>query len=300
MHKVAIAIYAACWGASTAYLAYAGAEWALAAAILTIFGLILSPIALLMTRNGSPIVGDVRKPRGESLVLLGYIAFYAFVLFGPVYGWLKDALPDGQIEEGALFLFKLLVHVALPSALIYAMRGSLASLWRARVGRGRVVLCLLLFSAVLMALNAVVSPSLARLAEVRPDLGSQIGWIALSWIWMSLVAGLCEEYLFRGLLQTRLAAWTGSAMLAIALASLLFGLVHAPGLYLRGDAETFGHSPDVLQVMAYSIAVLSPVGLFFGVLWHRTRSLLLVVVVHGAMDALPFAAPLAKLFTAAS
>lgn len=66
MRKAAIAIYAACWGASTAYLAYAGAEWALAVAILAIFGLILSPVALLLTRNRSAIAGDVRKPAGKA------------------------------------------------------------------------------------------------------------------------------------------------------------------------------------------------------------------------------------------
>jgi len=39
--------------------------------------------------------------------------------------------------------------------------------------------------------------------------------------------------------------------------------------------------------IAYSIAVVSPAGLFFGVLWWRTRSLVLVVLLHAWMDLLP-------------
>jgi membrane protease YdiL (CAAX protease family) len=40
-------------------------------------------------------------------------------------------------------------------------------------------------------------------------------------------------------------------------------------------------------VIAYAIAVLSPIGLGLGFVWARTRSLLLVVLLHALVDLLP-------------
>lgn len=64
-------------------------------------------------------------------------------------------------------------------------------------------------------------------------------------------------------------------------------MAHLPGLYLRGGPGVDAWSTDPLQVAAFTIATLSPLSLFFGFLWWRTRSLLLVVLVHGAIDVLP-------------
>lgn len=100
-------------------------------------------------------------------------------------------------------------------------------------------------------------------------------------------AGLSEEFLFRAVLQTRLAAWLGSMWAAVFIMSLLFGLAHAPGLFQRGGPAVDGWSTDPLQVVAHTIAVLSPTGLLFGSLYARTKSLLLVVLLHGLGDVLP-------------
>ena len=96
--------------------------------------------------------------------------------------------------------------------------------------------------------------------------------------------------MFRGLLQTRLSAWLQSPVVAILITSTIFALCHVPGLYLRGTPDTDGYSTNLLQVAAFTIATLSPLSIALGVLWMRTRSLLLVVLVHGAIDALPFTA----------
>jgi len=75
---------------------------------------------------------------------------------------------------------------------------------------------------------------------------------------------------------------------------VLFALAHVPGLYLRGGGEDAGASKDLLQVIGYSIAVLSPAGLFLGFVWVRTRSFLLIVLLHAMVDVLPNTAELAK------
>ena len=114
-------------------------------------------------------------------------------------------------------------------------------------------------------------------------------------------AGVCEEVLFRVFLQTRLAAFLKSELGAIAIGALLFGLAHAPGLYLRGAAllEGSGGQPTLLWSVAYSVAIISPAGILFGVLWSRTRSLLLIVLLHGLTDTLPHLAPFIETYAGA-
>ena len=45
--------------------------------------------------------------------------------------------------------------------------------------------------------------------------------------------------------------------------------------------------PSVLLAVGYSVVILSVAGLVFGLLWLRTRNLLLVVLLHGLNDCIP-------------
>jgi len=95
------------------------------------------------------------------------------------------------------------------------------------------------------------------------------------------------------LLQTRLTAMLKSEIAGIVLASLLFGLVHAPGFYRRTAMTQEGLSthPALWMAVGYSIVITSVAGFVFGVLWSRTRNFLLLVVVHAAADLLPNLVP---------
>ena len=80
---------------------------------------------------------------------------------------------------------------------------------------------------------------------------------------ISLVAGIGEEMLFRGLLQTylceRLETW-----LAVFLASLIFGLMHPfSGVY---------------------VALATGVGIYLGWLFLLTNNLLVAILIHGLYD----------------
>jgi membrane protease YdiL (CAAX protease family) len=76
--------------------------------------------------------------------------------------------------------------------------------------------------------------------------------------------------------------------------ALLFGLVHAPGIVLRGAGvdEGLGAHPDIWTAAAYVIAVQAVAALVFGILWLRTRNLLVVVLFHAATDLLSNASEL--------
>ena len=93
-----------------------------------------------------------------------------------------------------------------------------------------------------------------------------------------------EEFFFRALLQTRLAAWFRSEVTGVALMALLFGLAHAPGFILRhaGLEEAIGANPSPADSIAYAIVVLSVGGILFGIVWARTKNLFAVMIIHAA------------------
>ncbi|MBK8374957.1 MAG: CPBP family intramembrane metalloprotease [Sphingomonadales bacterium] len=145
-------------------------------------------------------------------------------------------------------------------------------------------------SMVLFGLLAAVGPALSQIGALKLTLPVAVLSVLGAWFWVSVEAGLAEEFLFRAALQSRIAAWLKSPVVAILLVSVIFALAHWPGLYFRGTPETHGSSADPVQVAAYTIAALSPLSILFGVIWQRTHGLLLVVLLHGAVDALPFTA----------
>ena len=110
--------------------------------------------------------------------------------------------------------------------------------------------------------------------------------------------GVVEEFFFRVLLQSRLSAALRSELGGIVLMSLIFGLVHAPGLYLRTSAtqEGLAAHPSLLMAVGYSIVITSVAGFFLGVLWARTRNFLVLILVHAATDLLPNTLPTLRAF----
>jgi uncharacterized protein len=101
--------------------------------------------------------------------------------------------------------------------------------------------------------------------------------------------GLVEEFFFRALVQSRLAAWFKSEVSGVVLMSLAFGLAHAPGFIFRkaGAVEGLGANPSALDATAYSIVVLAVSGILFGVMWARTKNLVALMLLHAAGDLLP-------------
>jgi membrane protease YdiL (CAAX protease family) len=292
----ALIAYLLIWGGSTGYLAATGGDWVFPIASLVIFGLILSGIIWFLTRHMHAPAVPIERPKRESLALLTYLALYAFLAIGVLLGTIREAIPEGQTQEVAVLAYKLLIHVGLPVAVILALGGAVRPLFDPGTSRRGFWTTLIVLSALMFALLATVSPSLKQIGELRLDPATALLWVLLSWAWLSVEAGLCEEFLFRACLQSRLVAWLKSPLAGILLTSVLFGLAHWPGLYLRGGPGVDGWSTDPIQVAAFTIATLSPLSVSLGLLWARSRSLLLVVLVHGAIDALPHTAEMFRIW----
>lgn len=279
--------YLAVWGAAVAYLAARGADWTFPIASLLIFGGALGAIIWFLTRKMDAPPVPVEQPAKQSIALLVYLAIYAVLLIGIWLGSIKQAIPPGPTQELAVLGYKLLIHVGLPAGILLLVGSKLTGMVDTGARRRGFWPALIVLCGLLFALLAVVSPSLKEIGALQLGFAAATAWVLGSWAWMSIEAGLCEEFLFRACLQSRLTAWMKSPVAAIVATSLLFGLGHWPGLYLRGGPGVDGWSTDPVQVAAFTIATLSPISIAFGLLWARTRSLLLVVLVHGAIDALP-------------
>lgn len=295
----AFALYVLLWGGSTAYLFLNGNEdWFTAVLVMAIFGLAMSGLAWLLTRGADAPPVEVKRPALESGAVLVYLAVvYAALFLGPGMTWARSALPEGQGQDLLVMGLKLSVHVLLPALLLLALGARIAPIAQLGLSGRKFWRTLIVLGLIILGLLAVISPSLRNI-EATGATPALLAWVApVSFVWIAIEAGLNEEFLFRGVLQTRLMAWFKSAWAGVFVTSLIFGVAHAPGLFFRGGADVDGWSTDPWQVIAYTIGVLTPISLLFGLIYARTKSLLLVVLLHGLVDVLPNMADFIRTWT---
>jgi membrane protease YdiL (CAAX protease family) len=280
-------LYLVLWAGATAYLAAKGADWRLAAMSLGIFGIALPALSFALTRKAAPPPIIVRRPDIELASILGFLVLYAILFLGWGMSATRAALPPGREQDLLVLAVKLAVHVAAPALLLTMLGAKLKPLFDSGLHRPGFWPPLIVLGAIILALMCVLTPSLDEIEALHASLVT-LAWTApAAFVWLAIEAGLCEEFLFRAVLQTRLAAVLKTEAGAAVIGALIFALAHAPGLYLRGKPGVDGFSTDPIQVVAFTIATLSPVALLFGTLWARTRSLLLIVLLHALVDVLP-------------
>lgn len=287
---VAVGAYAAAYAASLLALSgQPGFSIVEPLFVLSIMGVIFPALAYFLTRDARMHEPAITQPQKELGAVLLYLALFAVGILGYGFTEIKSAIPQEPTQSTALLFVKLTSMVLLPVALlglfghrwqdVLALRWNTRKHWRALLGVG----------VALLAFQAVFGRGLTTLGVLQPS-ATTLAWaIPLCFSWLIFEVGFCEEVPFRVVLQSRLAAALNSELAAIFLASLIFGLAHAPGLYLRGASLMEGADahPTLIWAIAYSVVIISPAGILFGVLWSRTRSLLLLVVLHALIDLLP-------------
>lgn len=257
--------------------------------VLIVLGLLFSLLAWALSRAGAGLRAPSHDGDGRALgAILLYLLLYSLLVLGWGFNAINTAFAEGPVRDTVKLLVKLASMSLLPLALLALLgyRGRQLGLqrwrWR-RHGPALIGVGLALF-----AFQAVFGRGLGELQALSPALSTLWWAIPACFLWQCLEAGLNEEILFRLALQDRLAAFSGSQGFAIAIGALLFGLAHAPGLWLRGGNLLEGVAePSLGWALGWSIAVIAPAGLLFGVLWARTRNLWLLVILHGMTDTLP-------------
>jgi membrane protease YdiL (CAAX protease family) len=256
--------------------------------VFAILGVGFSLAAWLLTIGVHPLEYPILNPKGELATVGAFLLpLVLFVTWG--LGFLHRYVPSDPGNAFVIFAAKLLVFVIVPAAIVQVQFGySLRQLAPMSV-RPRHLFAMLGMSVLLLAFQAVLGRGLRDVAGAH--LPSSTLWYGfpIAFLWLALEVGVVEEFFFRVLLQTRLSSVLKSELGGIVIMSLIFGLAHAPGLYLRTGLTQEGlpPHPSLLMAVGYSIVITSVAGLFLGVLWARTRNFAVVVVVHATGDLLP-------------
>ena len=260
--------------------------------VLAIVGVGFSSAAWLLTLGVRPLEYPIERPRTELATVAVYLLpMIAFATWG--LDLLHRCIPGDPANALAILAAKLLVFVIVPAALVESQSGYGLRQLAPVSARTRHLVAAACMSLLLLAFQAFFGRGLRDI--VSAHVPASVLWygVPLTFVWLSLEAGVVEEFFFRVLLQTRLAAVLQSELGAIVLMSVIFGLAHAPGLYLRTGLtqEGLAPHPSLLMAIGYSIVITSVAGFFLGVLWARTRNFAVVVVVHAMGDLLPNVLP---------
>jgi membrane protease YdiL (CAAX protease family) len=254
--------------------------------VMVIVGVIFTGLVYVTTLPVKSIPVSTGTSTGELVFMICYLLFVTFLLL------IKPPpsdLPERFLREKiATLSFKLLVFVILPLAALRLFWGSPLAALGFSLGdvAGQcfaAVILILLFGGFNFLFGSAAAP-----VRKHQFSGKQVAFgLSLAFAWNIFETGLVEEFFFRAFLQTRLIETLDSPPVGICLASLLFGLAHAPGIYLRrGDKRgPLGEKPALIDALLYAVLVLSPTGWFTGLLYLRTQSLLAPVLVHAAIDA---------------
>jgi membrane protease YdiL (CAAX protease family) len=141
-----------------------------------------------------------------------------------------------------------------------------------------------------LAYAAGVVVNVGHLPDIRAALVSGAPSHALARVVLGIVlplftAGLPEEIVFRGFLQSRLEATIGR-LGAIITTAVLFAAWHLPTRFLLSHGAE-GQAGSWASVLMGTGVPVFAVALVFGVAWDRWRNLPTLVAIHWGVDTLP-------------
>jgi membrane protease YdiL (CAAX protease family) len=265
---------------------------------LIIFGIIFPLLAWVTTLRARPLELPERRSAGEmGLLFACLVGVMLYLIWGAALSEMlvpASWLASPRLKSFVVLARKLIVFVAIPFLLFriifgYRWRDFGVQLAGLKALAGNHLLVVLVLSAVILLFQYFAGTGAAPIRRGEFSAPQLAIGLPLCFAWLFLEVGLVEEFFFRDLLQERLASWFRSEVSGVALMALLFGLAHAPGFILRGAGlhEAIGTTPSPVDSIAYAIVVLSLSGIFFGIVWARTKNLFAVMFIHAATDLLP-------------
>lgn len=233
----------------------------------------------------------ITQPKKETAIALAYGIFYVFAAVITGYLIRYKPLP---IMGAASFIedvwyalvFKIGLLLIVPGVWFFLQGYKLRDLiprWKLRFAS---VITIVMAYIVGLSLNLLQGrfTLIVNVAE-RFSTGDLIIRIGFGVILALLIAGIPEEVVYRGFVQTRLEQLFGR-IAAISITVLLFTAWHLPTRFLLSQGVE-GNAGDLGSVLTGTGIPVLIVGLIFGVLWDRYRSLLPLIAAHWGIDTLP-------------
>jgi len=230
--------------------------------------------------------------RRESWIFLGYAVFFIAASFLTGLLIRRWPLPLGQSRSFLddlwyVLFFKIFLLLLVPIGLHHLLGHRLRDLffgWRPTPGALLRLVAAWLAGAFfnlgwMGEIRAAVAATSTGTAVARIGIGSLIALV---------IAGLPEELVYRGMLQTRLECAYGR-LPAIALTTLVFTAWHLPSRYLLASGLD-GHAGSWTSV-AIGTGIPAAIGsLVLCWAWDRFRNLPALVAFHWGVDAIPIIA----------
>lgn len=260
------------------------------------FGVGFSLLAWQLTKG---ILQTSFKPafRNESFLL---ILLICWLILYTTYGsaFVDRLLPETVLKNAQIHVFiilsrKLFVFVIVPFLLYrlcgFSLKDFGIKMPVSEIFSKRNVITFLVMSVVILVFQYFLSTGGGNFRKENYSWVQMLIGFPLLFIWLFIEVGLIEEFFFRAVLQSRFSALLKSGAGGIAVSALIFGLAHAPGLYLRGFGETEGVSETMPFGFwaAYTICTMSVGGIFLGIIWNKTKNLYLVMSLHAMIDLIP-------------
>jgi membrane protease YdiL (CAAX protease family) len=233
-----------------------------AAAYLLALGLgvfITDLFALWKTNAPAP---PVHAPRRETAIVLGCAAL-GYLTLSARFVFLDWPTLPGPVKLAIIPFFAFVFPIAL--AIIMLRRGykprELGFRWRSSSFVFLPVLCITASTAYIVAPQDLTLPLILKEEGVPGMLFD--GFI---------LAALSEEFL-RLLMQTRMAAMLNNSGIAWFIAAVIWSVMHLPKWFGDGGGT-------VLEGLTGSLHIV-PLGLMWGYMTHRTKSIFPAILVHG-------------------
>lgn len=269
------AVFAAAWAVSAAVLVVSGLGFPMFEALIGAAYLVLAAVTIRITADApfTRAITGRRRLWAQVGIVLAFVALTAWngVLFhqvpgaGPLPVWTSMVEALGRAGDAMFgngnYVANPVTYALLPLLLLLLLGVRPRDLGLVRGHRtGRVILLWAAIPAVFLAV-AVVTGQLTV-----PRLLNRL-------VSNTMQNGPWEEFLLRGALQTRLRALLSPAW-AVVIQALVFGAWHVGLGYSTTDGA------GLLPALAISIVQQGTIGLAFGIVFERTRSLIAPSVVH--------------------
>lgn len=261
--------------------------------LIIIFGFLFTSLAWFITRNYKFSGINKAVQFREGLVIMALLLYIGVCIVLGNRIFLRNDY--GGTTGEVITLFRKVVTFVIIPFLIYRILYRFSpedfglTFKRSFAINSKSILIWLVFSTLLLTLNYFAGSGAKPLRDGTFSASQIIISLPFLFLWLFVEVGLVEEFFFRGLLQNRLSVLLKSSTGAILTTALVFGLVHAPGMYLRqaGLNDGLGSDPSMINSIVYCIAIQSIPGLFLGILWARTKNLWLLMGIHAMFDLLP-------------
>jgi membrane protease YdiL (CAAX protease family) len=233
----------------------------------------------------------IKQPRRETVIVSMYAVFYVFA--AAIIGYLIKHNPIPILNSASFtddvwyaLVFKIGLLLIVPAIWFFLQGYHIRDLlpdWKLRF---KSVLWMIIAYIAGLSLNLLQGHFDYILgAAGRFSTGSLAARIALGVVLPLFMAGIPEEVVYRGGLQTRLELLLGRGA-AIGITVLLFTAWHLPTRFLLSQGVE-GRAGDLGSVLLGTGVPVLMVGLVFGILWDRYRSLPPLIALHWGIDTLP-------------